>query len=539
VAIAWYRTKWFRVGGIVLLLGLLGAAAVPLLVPVDRVRPMLIRTLEAKIQRPVQIDAVRLHVVPTVYLQAINVRIGNPPGFPQGDTVLVKSVDLNLALRALLSRELDITSMTLSGVRMNVLRDTTGRTNLELHLRGGLLKLGRVGAIAVTNAEIAVAGFDAHTGKVTPLLTVSGVSASARPIDLTAPDPTKQLDATAVLRGAQITTPLLAAPVRFDAGTLVIKDGAARATFAAALGPMRMTGTVAIAELEPLSVIMFDVAVPELDVAGMKRLVIRGARGAFAVAPARRLLASGMIAIDRVVLSPLEATGVRGRVSVYTNEIQVAPYALSAYGGTIRGAASLQYTAAGLPVVATTTVRGLNVARAVSALSAGDARLTGSLDADLGLATDAGGDPEAVLTGAGTFAVRDGSFPRLELKGAMVKFATAVRLITVPAGPTRFSYLGGDVRIAHRRVYSNAIRLDGDGLEGTVRGSFGFDQTLDYSGTGALSTPPSAPSKGVLSAVGRLLRTVVPGTSGAAGKQVAFSVRGTFDDPKFSRGGGR
>jgi len=527
------------VGGLVLLLGLLGAAAVPFLVPIDRVRPLLIQTLEAKIQRPVQIDAVRLYVVPTVYLQALNVRIGNPPGFPQGDTVLVKSVDLNLGLRALLSRELDITSMTLSGVRMNVLRDTTGRTNLELHLHGGLLKLGRVGAVAVTNAEIVVAGFDAHTGRVTPLLTVSGVNASLRPIDLTAPDPTKQIDATAVLRGARITTPFLAAPVQFAAGTVFIKDRAVRGTFAAALGPMRMTGTVAIAGLEPLSAIMFDVAVPELDVAAMKRLVIRGAGGDLAVAPDRRLLARGMITLDRVVLSPLEATGARGRVSVYTNEIQVAPYALSAYGGTIRGTASLHYTAASLPVVATTTVRGLNVARAVSALSAGDARLTGSLDADLGLATDAGGDPEAVLTGAGTFAVRDGSFPRLELKGAMVKFATAVRLITVPAGPTRFSYLGGDVRIAHRRVYSNAIRLDGDGLEGTVRGSFGFDQTLDYSGTGALSTPPSAPSKGVLSAVGRLLRKVVPGTSGAAGKQVAFSVRGTFDDPKFSRGGGR
>ena len=135
--------------------------------------------------------------------------------------------------------------------------------------------------------------------------------------------------------------------------------------------------------------------------------------------------------------------------------------------------------------------------------------------------------------------MRDGSFPRLDLKGALVKFATAVHLVNIPEGPTRFSYLGGDVRIAHRRAYSDAIRLDGAGLEGTVRGSFGFDQTLDYLGTGALNTPASAQSKGVLSAVGHLLRKVVPGTSGAAGKQVAFSVGGTFDNPRFSRGGGR
>ena len=191
-----------------------------------------------------------------------------------------------------------------------------------------------------------------------------------------------------------------------------------------------------------------------------------------------------------------------------------------------------------LPATATTTGRGISVERLLSVLSPkAESTVTGTLEADLRLATEMGRDPEAALTGAGTFAVRNGSFPRLDLTTTLEKLATAVRVITVPAGPTRFSYFGGDVRIAQQRAYSNALRLEAVGLEATARGSFGFDQTMDYVGAGALQTPASAPSGGIRSFLGRVLRKAVPGTSGAAGVQVPFSLRGTFGDPNFSLAG--
>ena len=383
VATAWYQTPWVRVGAGILLFGLLAAAAVPVLVPVDRVRPRLIQALEAEIGRPVRIDALRLHVIPSVYLEAVNVSIGNPRGFPTGDTVTAKSVGLRLGLRSLLARKLDVTSMTLSGVRVNLLQDTAGRTNLELHVTGGLLTLRHVGAVAVTNAEIALAGFDARTGQVTPLLTVTGVSASIRPIDLTRPDPGNQFDTTVVLRGVRVTTPFLAAPLQFEQGTVAVKDGAARGTFAAVLGTMRVTGTVAIAGFEPLSVVTFEAAIPDLDAAGMNRLVVRGAAGGLPAAPVRRLVARGTVTIGRFRLSPLEATRVRARVRVYTDAVRVSSYGFYAYGGTVRGAASLDDVAAGLPMTATATVRGLDVAQAVRALSPSPSTIKGSFDADL------------------------------------------------------------------------------------------------------------------------------------------------------------
>jgi len=555
VAIPWYRSKWFRVGGVILLLGLIVAVALPFLIPVDRFRPLLIQLIEANTGREVQIDALRLHVVPTVHLQAVNVRVRNSQGFPGGDAIIVKSVDLDVGLLALLSQKLDVTSIVLSGVEVHLLRNPAGRTNLELPVAlgsvpprltavatggGALLTLDHVGAIAVTNVEITMGSVDPRTEQVTPSLTLRGVNARIRSIDLSAPDAPKRLEMASALRGVTITTPSLAKPVQFEAGDFLIKDGAARGAFAATLDTMRVTGSVAIASLDPLSIITFTVAIPDLDVARMERLAIRDARGnpaASTPSTTRHLVARGTVKIDRLVLSPLEATQMRGRLSVHTNTIQVDSYALSAYGGTVQGAAVLDYSAASFPTIVTTAVRGVNVERMSSTLSPKGGQITGTLEADLRLATEMGRDPEAALRGAGTFAVRNGSFPRLDLESTMEKLATAVHLINVPVGPTRFSYFGGDLRIGQQRVYSNAIRLEGEGLEGTVRGSFGFDRTLDYVGTGAMKTPASAASGGAMSFVGRILRKVVPGTSGAAGIQVPFSVRGTFDNVTFSRAG--
>lgn len=63
----WYRSKWFRIGGVVLVV----AAAIPLLVPADWFRPLLVRFIEGYTGRRIQIDALRLYLLPAVHLQAV------------------------------------------------------------------------------------------------------------------------------------------------------------------------------------------------------------------------------------------------------------------------------------------------------------------------------------------------------------------------------------------------------------------------------------------------------------------------------------
>ena len=134
--------------------------------------------------------------------------------------------------------------------------------------------------------------------------------------------------------------------------------------------------------------------------------------------------------------------------------------------------------------------------------------------------------------------MRNGSFPGLDLKNNLAQLARALQ-INVPAGDTRFSYFGGDLRIAQQRAYSTALRLDADGLAGTGRGSFGFNQTLDYAGTGVLNTLGSGTSRGAggLPSMEVLLGKVVPAAAGPTGARVPFTLRGTLDDPKFSLAG--
>jgi hypothetical protein len=255
--------------------------------------------------------------------------------------------------------------------------------------------------------------------------------------------------------------------------------------------------------------------------------------------PLAALVAAGTFAVHQLAAPPVAASQASGRLSVRGSRVDLPAYTLSAYGGTIQGAVALDYAAAVLPVAGTVHARAINVAQMVGIFNPGPPRITGMLDTDLRLSTALGRDPRTALTGAGTFAVRNGTLPGLNLRDFMVTAARALQL-SLPEGPTRFRYFGGDVSIAQQRVSSQALRLDGDDIEGTGRGTFGFDKTLDYTGTGVLKflTSPGIPSiTGLTPSAGEIMGRFVPGASGATGVRTPFSIRGTFDDPKFALAG--
>ena len=259
---------------------------------------------------------------------------------------------------------------------------------------------------------------------------------------------------------------------------------------------------------------------------------------AFGRDPRAALSGSGTFTIRGLVVSSLEAAQAAGRLSVRAGRLELPTFALSAYGGTAQGTAALDFSSGNFPTAVTATVRGVSLGRLMGALSRQGPKLTGGLAADFRLATVLGRDPEGALSGAGTFAVRNGSFPGLDLKSNLVQAARAAQL-NVPAGDTRFSYFGGDFRIARERVYSNSLRLDAEGLAGTGHGSLGFDQTLNYAGTGVLTSlgATAAPGLGALPSAAGLLGQSIPGAAASAGARVPFSIAGTFGAPKFALAG--
>jgi hypothetical protein len=116
----------------------------------------------------------------------------------------------------------------------------------------------------------------------------------------------------------------------------------------------------------------------------------------------------------------------------------------------------------------------------------------------------------------------------------MVQIAKALQY-HVPSGDTRFSYCGGDLRFAQQRGYSNDLRLHGEGLEGTARGSFGFNKMLDYAGTAVVQAVASkTPPSGLFAEIGNLVGGAVRGMTGPTEVRAGFSLKGTFDKPKFA-----
>ncbi|MDQ7841606.1 MAG: AsmA family protein [bacterium] len=539
----WYRSKRFRIGGVVLLLVLVVAVALPLLVPADWFRPLLVQFIESCTGRRVQIDVLKLHLLPTVHLRVVNLRVKNPEGFVAGDMMIVKSVDLGVAPLALISRKMVVTYVAVNGVRMNLLRDLAGKTNYDLASIGcggtSFLSLGRIGAVTIRNVEVAFSTYDQRHRQVTPLFTLSGLNAKVPDVRPPVQDWAKSMELTSDLRGVEFSTPALTKPIQIQKGEFTITGGTGRGTIAAALEDTRADGTVTIARLDPLSV-TFTVTVPQLNLDRLGRLIVRGSGeepDVQTAPPQRRLLARGDVQVGKILVAPpLAADGMNGRLSVYTNTVQLDSYTLSFYGGTVLGSAALDYAASGLPAVATAKARGVDLTQIMRIAAPQARKITGTLETDVHIATTLRRDPKATLTGAGTFAVRNGTIEGLDLKSTLAKMARVLQP-DVPGGVTRFSYFGGDLRVAQQRVHSVALRLHAEGLEGTAGGSFGFDKTLDYAGTGVLKalTSTTSPSGGAPGSVGRIIGGVLRGTAVATGYRVPFFVRGTFDDPQFSQ----
>jgi AsmA-like C-terminal region/AsmA family len=519
----------------------IAALAAPFLIPVDSYRPLLVWAIEAGTGRQVQIDHLQLYVVPSLRIRIVGFHVLNPSGFPAGDALVAQSIDLSINPGALLSRRLDITDIVPAGVQLNVLRNTTGSSNFAQPVKrtaqgpATVFTLEPLNAVSVNDVQITF-GDAPGTKRPAPSFTLSGVSGKISSIETQSRDWANQLDIVADLRNAHLTTSLLNKPIDFHTGTLSLKAGAGRATFSASVGTVNLSGSASFPRLDPLS-IAFSVSSPELDLAGLGALLGGGVQGG-AVTVSRYPIAHGTIAIGKVLAAPVEVTQLKGDLAFYGSKVQLTACTFAAYGGHVRGSAVI-HGAAGTPVDATARVAGINVGQTLAALGWGNGKVTGALDASFTFATRLTNDPEASLTANGTFVVRNGSFPGMDFESNLAQLANLAG-INVPSGRTQFSYFGGDLRIARERGYSNELRLIATGMTGTARGSFGFDQSLSYSGTGVvnvLANGTSSTGSSALAMVAQVLHTTLAQNVGSGQVQVPFSLHGTIDNPQFATAG--
>src|SRR5262249_41626116 len=177
-----------------------------------------------------------------------------------------------------------------------------------------------------------------------------------------------------------------------------IKRGAAQGTFTASLETLRVVGTVKVANIRN-PVAEFNVRFPELDVDKLEALARAGAGGRPPAPPVgpRRLLATGDIKIGKVIARPIETGEVTARLTVYTDKAEINPYSLAAFGGTVRGTATVEYGAPRQPIQISAQARGLDVGAVMKAASRAQQGIIGKLDADARATTALVPDPLTVL----------------------------------------------------------------------------------------------------------------------------------------------
>ncbi|OFV88477.1 MAG: hypothetical protein A3D93_05920 [Acidobacteria bacterium RIFCSPHIGHO2_12_FULL_67_30] len=553
---AWHQSKWFRI--LVVLVGLLLVAllAAPYLLSIDRYRSTIVEQLEKETGRDIEIEKLRLHFLPGLHVQVVNLRVKNPRGFPEGDTVVVESVNIGLAFWPLLKRQVEISSIGIDDVEINLLGNEQGQTNTGLRRRARpaakkpageapAVEVTRVGAVSVSDVKISSGTFWSRERRIYPAWEVKGINLEVEGVDLADPQWLRKLEAGVDLSTIEVTTPSLKEPLRFADGEIEVKNNAAGGDFTLALGELRADGTVKVADLEK-PVADFTLKMEELDVSQVAALAAEKPKGAGAgpggggegAGGSGKLLARGTVEVGKIIIPPLSAENVKGNVRLYGNRLEVDPFTVDFYGGRTQGTAYVDLAQAAMPARVNARVQGVNVAQAVAAASPGaKGKLTGTFESDARLNVPLGAkDLMSALTGDGTFAVRNGTFPGMNLEGTLAGMAKFLQM-EVPKGDTKFSYFGGDFRIASQRVHSRNLDLKAETLEASLGGSFGFDQTLSYTGSGLLTGKPSAEQQqqkkddNPLGGLRRVFGQVARQTIGQM--RVPFSVTGTFQDPKF------
>lgn len=554
-----FRRKliWIAVSLVILLV--LAGLILPYLLSVDNYREEIVRKIEEATGRPVTIGKLRARFLPHLGFSVEGFRLGNPESFPQGDFVTAEAIHGTLAFWPLLRGELRLTSVEMIRPSVQLLEDASGKNNYTFSKETSSSRRAEPAAgsatflekLELTEAELLLGQVapaprgQKTAASVTPFLKASNLSAELRGLAF-GEGALKRWQAEADLKGVRLEVAGLSGPIVFRSGSVVLRDGAIAAEFAIEIpGAPATQGRLQIPDIADVHA-EFEITVQELDFA--KALAAqpapehRAAARPSTAAPTNTLLAEGTVRIGRIRWGNYQGNNAQAQVRVFGNRIEVAPAKLDLYQGQL--VSSLYLTRQDTPqrFRAELQLSGVHVDELLSAAPEARGKLTGTAEMKLSLEGTTGQQARRSLAGRGEFAVRDGKFPGLDLGSTMRAFATVQRILNfgpaseVSSGETTFRVLKGDLTIRDERIFSRLIELDSSVGVFTLRGSVGFDGTLDYDGRAVLAATEEGgaarPTDLITGALGKILKQDVRRLS------IPFALRGTLAEPRLQPGRG-
>jgi AsmA protein len=154
--------------GLLLVLVLAAVILIPLFVDPNDYRDDIALAVEEQTGRSLEIEGeISLSVFPWLGLEVGAVRLGNPPGFGDAPFVELRSAGVGARLLPLLSRRLEVSTLRLDGLRVNLVRRADGSANWEglggdedpvdaqtLPEDDGQFALEQIGGLRLTDARV-------------------------------------------------------------------------------------------------------------------------------------------------------------------------------------------------------------------------------------------------------------------------------------------------------------------------------------------------------------------------------------------------
>lgn len=543
--------KWAKilliVFGVLLVIGL----ALPYLLDVDRYKPQILAAIEKETGRKATIEKIRARFIPTVGFSIENFVLGSPASFGDHPLLSVEAIRGSLAWGPLLRREFQLSGIELVRPRVQLIEDENARNNYEFPKKPAgkaapsaiEFKLADIDSIEITDAEVVIAQVAGRKRALIPAIIAKNLNAELSDVALDAAK-IKQWRADSNLKGVVVELPGLT-PLEFSSGELTLAKGAVDANFKTLLGKAAdVSGKLRVDDVEK-GIAKFELSMPLLDIG---QLASAGAKTSPTAAPGSaprksEKIAEGRITAAKVRHAPFEGTAARVDVRIFTDRVEVWPVTMNFYDGTIGMTGRLDRRQSPERFTGNLEVRNVNVSKVMSAMPDVKQKVTGTGEITLQVAGALGANLMPSLTGNGNFAVRDGTLPGLNLSGTMRTMAVAQKFLTFGAGSaekmageTPFSALTGDLNIGGQRIRSERIHLESTAGTVDLRGSSGFDQSLDYDGQAVLMGGQTGGGNNPIGAITGILGSVSKQTIGRV--SVPFSLKGTFSNPKVGPGHG-
>ena len=540
------RWAWIT-GGIVVLALLVGLIA-PLFINVDKYRPQIEAAIEKQTRRQVTIGAIHARLLPSAAVVVDGFQISNQKDFANGQLLSVDEIRGGLTLLALLHGDIHLTSLKLVRPKLVLTQDEKGRTNYtfpsetENKSAGNAagtasdassgFSLDAIDKISLKDAEVSLQQIPSAGAQ--PFVTVAAhkVNVQVENLLLDA-NAVKQWKANADLSGISVDVGALAAPAEFKSGNVKLENGALEASFQVHVGKIAdVKANIHVADVTK-AVPTFDISTPSVDadalLASMRETPETHTSSAAAVVKSDALLASGKISADRVIWSPYTAGNASAEIHIYGDRMVLTPATVFLYGGTLQISARTDSRQEPERFSANLQLRTLDVGRMLAAAPGGmKNKMTGFADFDMQLQGSTGGAWQKTLTGTGSFSIRDGKLPGVNLAGELGALAKAAGL-----NETTFKRISGDLSIADGRLSTKQTTMDSSAGKVELGGGVGLaDQKMSFEGKATVTAGGAA--------AGQIISSVLSAATNSAvsGITVPFSIGGTLSNPTFLPGKG-